>query len=688
MDNPLVTAAPFVKFYAGVPLRGPHGHKLGTLCLIDNVARKISLADLDRLKDLAAWAEVELAASYLARLAKTNQSQLTTILDHTVDGIFTVDAANLISTANQAAQHMFGYDEKALVGCNINAFMSAPQCKQQGVIQYQRQYAGKKLSNEDREMTGTRSNGTLFSIEVIVSDEIVMVDFRPCHIVIVREISALKLAKKKLRESSLLLKTVMDSTKSYIHVRDVQGRYLYVNKEYEDVFQCRNEDIIGKNYADVLPPELAKVVQASERKIMETGSTLQTENIVRREDDDHTYMVIRSPLVDESGNIVGTCGVGLDITQNKQLEKEKELALASLRVSEERWAFALESSGEAVWDCDVPNGKVQLSERWKEMLGYSDNEIGDDVTEWSNRLHPDDIQRVLTEIQQTIEGKAPHFSEEYRLRCKNGNYLWILDRAMVVQRDADGNPLRMVGTHTDITQRKQMETVKTEFISTVSHELRTPLTSIRGSLGLIEAGVLGVLPPKALDLVKVAHKNSQRLIALVNDLLDMDKLLSGKMAMRCDPVDLAELITQAIAANAAYAATYQVSFTMSVPQDKAIAMGDADRLMQVLANLMSNAAKFSRAGGVVDIRLSRSSDATAVFKLEVEDRGEGIPAEFQPRLFQAFSQADSANTRKQGSTGLGLNISKKLVEQMGGQIGYTTEVDHGTTFWFTVPVAT
>jgi signal transduction histidine kinase len=245
----------------------------------------------------------------------------------------------------------------------------------------------------------------------------------------------------------------------------------------------------------------------------------------------------------------------------------------------------------------------------------------------------------------------------------------------------------MVGTHTDITQRKQMETVKTEFISTVSHELRTPLTSIRGSLGLIEAGVLGVLPPKALDLVKVAHKNSQRLIALVNDLLDMDKLLSGKMAMRCDPVDLAELITQAIAANAAYAATYQVSFTMSVPQDKAIAMGDADRLMQVLANLMSNAAKFSRAGGVVDIRLSRYSDAAAVFKLEVEDRGEGIPAEFQPRLFQAFSQADSANTRKQGSTGLGLNISKKLVEQMGGQIGYTTEVDHGTTFWFTVPVA-
>lgn len=687
MDNPLVTDAPFVKFYAGVPLRGPQGHKLGTLCLIDHVARKIKAADLEGLRDLAAWAEAELAAGYLARIAKTNQSQLTTILDHTVDSIFTVDATNLISTANQAAQHMFDYDEKALVGCDINALMSAPQCKQQGVIQYQRQHAGKEPGKVDREMTGTRSNGTLFSIEVIVSDEIIMVDFRPCHIVIVREISALKLAKKKLRESSLLLKTVMDSTKSYIHVRDVQGRYLYVNKEYEDVFQCRNEDIIGKNYADVLPPELARVVQDSERKIIDTGITLHTENIVPRHDGDHTFMVIRSPLVDETGNIVGTCGVGLDITQNKRLEKEKEEALASLRISEERWAFALESSGEAVWDCDVPSGKVQLSERWKEMLGYADHEISDDVTEWSNRLHPDDIKRVFATTQETMEGKTPHFSEEYRLRCKNGNYLWILDRGMVVQRDAKGHPLRMVGTHTDITQRKQLELVKTEFISTVSHELRTPLTSIRGSLGLIEAGVLGALPPKALDLVKVAHKNSQRLITLVNDLLDMDKLLSGKMAMRADPLDMTELITQAIAANAAYAATYQVSFIMSAPAAKAIAIGDADRLMQVLANLMSNAAKFSRTGGVVDVRLSPFSDAGTFLKVEVEDHGEGIPLEFQPRLFQAFSQADSANTRRQGSTGLGLNISKKLIEQMGGQIGYTTEPGRGTTFWFTVPVA-
>ncbi|MDO8701262.1 MAG: PAS domain S-box protein [Undibacterium sp.] len=685
MDNPLVTDAPFVKFYAGVPLNGPNGYKLGTLCIIDHAARQFDPAAIAALKDLAAWAEAELAADYSSRVATACEAQLFNILENTVDGIFTVDEFDLIKAVNPAALRMFHYQQQELVGHNIKKLMTESyHSKQESFIQNYRRINLARTKSKDREMIGKRKDGTPFSIEVILSDTLVLADCQTCFIVIIREISELKLAEKKLRESSQLLNTLMNSTSSYVHVRDLQGRYLYVNKEYETVFNCVSEEIIGKSYADVLPLELAQQVRLSELAIIDTGATLQTENIVYREGVAHTYLVIRSPLLDDNGDVTGTCGVGLDISENKRLEQDKEKALTSLRVSEERWAFALESSGEAVWDCDVPSGKVQLSERWKDMLGYTDAEIGDDVIEWSSRLHPDDVKRVMDDVQDTMDGRSPSYSGEYRLLCKNGSYLWILDRGMVVQRDANGAPLRMVGTQTDISQRKQLERIKTEFISTVSHELRTPLTSIRGSLGLLEAGVLGALPPKALELIKVANKNSQRLISLVNDLLDMDKLLSGKMTMQLHPIDMAALVAQAVEANAAYAASFQVRFAITVPPLSSMATGDADRLMQVLANLLSNAAKFSRSGEVIDIRLLA---AGAFFRVEVEDRGEGIPVAFRTRIFEAFAQADSANTRRQGSTGLGLNISKKLIEQMGGEIGYVTEINHGTRFWFTVPMA-
>lgn len=684
-NHPLVTTAPFIKFYAGIPLRGPKGNKIATLCIMDKVARHLDSTAIAALADLAKWAEAELASTYVSRLSYARESQLLNILENTFDGIFTVNESDLITAVNPAALRMFAYREQELLGHNIKMLMTESyRSTQEGFIQNYRRVEQAKHQGNDREMIGKRSDGSAFSIDVILSEMMLVVDAKPCYIVIIRELSDLKIAEKKLRENSRLLNTVMNSTSSYVHVRDLEGRYLYVNKEYESVFHCNNDDIIGKSYADVLPLELAQKVWESERSIIETGVTLQTETIVDREDGPHVYLVIRSPLLDENGMVAGTCGVGLDITHIKLLEKEMESALASLRISEERWVFALEGSGDSVWDCNVLTGKVQLTTHWKEMLGYTDAEIGDDASEWSGRLHPDDVEWVMDAVQAALDGRARSFDGEYRLRHKNGHYLWVLDRGMVVQRDKDGAPLRMVGTQTNITQRKQLDRIKSEFISTVSHELRTPLTSIRGSLGLLEAGVLGALPAKALAMVEVANKNSQRLITLVNDILDMDKLLSGKMTVQSEAVNLSEVIAQSVEANATYAANYRVHFVIISGASDSIVTGDANRLMQVMANLLSNAAKFSRPDGVVDIR---QRSAGQFLRVEVEDRGEGIPLAFQPRIFEAFSQADSADTRRQGSTGLGLNISKKLIEQMGGEVGYSTEINCGSTFWFTVPLA-
>jgi PAS domain S-box-containing protein len=322
------------------------------------------------------------------------------------------------------------------------------------------------------------------------------------------------------------------------------------------------------------------------------------------------------------------------------------------------------------------------------LLGYEEHEIGNGMNEWDQRVHPDDKQLALASLQENLDGITDSFTNEHRVRCKDGHYIWLLDRGKVVQRDASGKALRVIGTHTDITQRKNLERIKSEFVSTVSHELRTPLTSIRGSLGLLEGGVLGVIPPKALALISVASKNCQRLITLVNDILDMDKLLSGKMNLDIINTDLNELILQSIEANAGYGSSYQVQFdfenSTAAARTPQFGQVDVNRFMQIMANLLSNAAKFSKPQSQVNIRLQANEH---FLRIEVEDHGEGIPLDFQSRIFEAFAQADSANTRKQGSTGLGLNISKNLVEKMGGEIGFQTKLGVGTTFWFTVPVA-
>jgi PAS domain S-box-containing protein len=379
------------------------------------------------------------------------------------------------------------------------------------------------------------------------------------------------------------------------------------------------------------------------------------------------------------------CANALLEEENRKMvhaDHEKEQAMAALRISEERFSFALEGSGDGVWDWDMVRGTLQLSNRWKEIFGYAEDEIGETPSEWFALIHPDDLANVMLVIEANQDGEIPNFASEHRMRHKNGDYLWVLMRGMVVLRDRDGLPLRIIGTHTDISDRKEIDRMKNTFISTVSHELRTPLTSIRGSLSLLENGVFGPMPPKALEMIKLASKNSVRLITLVNDILDMDKLLSGQMPIHADPVDMVALVEHAIAVNAGYATAYKVHYRLTDYPESSIAIGDFDRIMQVMANLLSNAAKFSKPEQEVEVRIM---SADSMIRVEVEDHGIGIALEFQDRIFGEFAQANSTNTRHSGGTGLGLNISKKLIEKMEGKVGYHTRIGEGTTFWFTLP---
>ncbi|MDB5914924.1 MAG: multi-sensor hybrid histidine kinase [Ramlibacter sp.] len=255
-----------------------------------------------------------------------------------------------------------------------------------------------------------------------------------------------------------------------------------------------------------------------------------------------------------------------------------------------------------------------------------------------------------------------------------------------IPRASERDPGEIAGVYvvgTDVTEFRRMDRMKSEFVATVSHELRTPLTSIRGSLGLIAAGVAGKLPERAADLVRIAKSNCERLSRLIDDILDIEKMESGNLRLETDGASVLPLLQSAIAANEAYASQHRVRLELATHAD-VIAELDPHRFVQVMGNLLSNAAKFSPAGAVVTVSLMRDAEFARV---EVRDRGPGIDAEFRTRVFQKFSQADGSDSRQKGGTGLGLSIARALVEQMGGRLDFRNEPDCGCTFYFLLPLS-
>jgi signal transduction histidine kinase len=238
---------------------------------------------------------------------------------------------------------------------------------------------------------------------------------------------------------------------------------------------------------------------------------------------------------------------------------------------------------------------------------------------------------------------------------------------------------------TDLTELKKLDKMKDEFISTVSHELRTPLTSIKGALGLLDSSVLGEMPNQAKSMIGIAHNNSNRLVRLINDVLDIEKIEAGKMNFVLKEIELSPFLDQVVDANRAYALQHTVMLNLARIDDDLKIKGDPDRLEQVVTNLLSNAVKYSLKGGRVFVTAEGRANTV---RISIRDEGSGIPEDFQKKIFSKFAQADSSDTRAHGGTGLGLTISKAIVEQHGGTIGFNTAENNGTTFYFDLPLLT
>jgi len=602
------------------------------------------------------------------------------------------------------------------------------------------------------------------------------------------------------RERENQYRLVTGSVPAMIGYIDKRHRVLFHNRAVEKWLDLPAERIDNHHLSEILGSEMYMTI------LPEVERALQGERVEREREHyvrNGSRIYLSDTFIpdrDEAGRVRGIFALIINITERKVVEQ-------ALRESEERWKFALEGAGDGVWDRNIQTDEVQYSKRYKEILGYAEDEFENRRGEWERRLHPDDRQRVVADLQNYLDGNSPSYSTEFRMLCKDGSWKWILARGMVVSRDAGGKPLRMIGTHTDISARvrqqeeitranerldlalqgsrlaiwdaditggriylsegwaemlgdspretltdpqtlyalahpddreriagvfigalkgalpeyrvehrvrtrsgewkwilshgqvvtrdaagralrmtgtnadisarKEIERMKNEFIAVVGHELRTPLSSIVGSLGLLVA--TKGLREDIQTLIRVARDNSQRLVRLVNDILDVEKLDSGEFQIQLEPVELETLIDSAIQANRGYADQYGVSLVRSHSEGPAWVDANFDRLMQVMANLLSNAAKFSPSGARVEICLERTRGA---FRVSIIDPGPGIPEEFKPRVFDRFAQADSSTSRQRGGTGLGLAICKIIIDKLGGKIDFVSAPGTGTTFYF------
>lgn len=494
---------------------------------------------------------------------------------------------------------------------------------------------------------------------------------------------------QKLKQLNHLNSAILDSTAYLVVATDTDGRILLFNKQAERSLGYSAQEAVHQLTPGIwhdweeIAERAMQLSQEYDRNIapgfdvftykpLREGSESREWTVIRKDGSRFPVNLTVTPLHDDTMEVTGFLCVLEDISKRKAQQE-------ALETSEETFRFAMEhaSIGMALID---PGGRfLKVNQALVNLTGYSKLEL---MTMYSEDItHPDDRAEGREYKRRIMAGKIATYQLEKRYIRKDGELITVMVNVSLAW-NADDTPKYFIVQIQDITERKEMERLKNEFISIVSHELRTPLTSIRGSLGLIVGTMAGGLPEKAHHLINIALKNSERLILLINDILDIDKIASGQMRFDMRQENLVVLVQQAIESNRAYGEKFKVGFRLKAPATEIMVTVDASRLVQVLTNLLSNAAKFSPEGKQVDVLVTCKSGQARV---SIKDKGPGIPEEFQNLIFNKFCQADSSSTRQKGGSGLGLHISRQIMQQMNGQIGFDTVIGKGTTFWIELP---
>ena len=685
--NPLVTGAPHIRFYAGVPLRTAAGHNVGTLCVVDTKPRQLTPQEHDALMMLARQAAVLLdmqrILSELGQIA-TAERQTATRLEAiynaaTEVAIIALAPDGLITSFNSGAERMLGYSAPSLIDRESMLLFFDPGELHvrssalervfgrsfhglEAIVEYARQG-----SYDHHEWTFRHRDGHAFFVDLVVTAMRDGLGAISGFVAVAKDITDRKRVEEARRESEEWFAMLSDASPVGIFRSDEQGHCQYTNARYQEITGLTLEQSLGLGWLEAVHPDDREFVLATRERSIPRGEDYEMELRFRRPDG--ATALVRSrirPIVDARDQINGFVGVVEDITLARQAEE-------TVRASEQRVRAILENMLGGLITIDPHSIITSVNPAAERMFGYTAEEL---VGRSLATLVPDSVGDKKAYLRA---GRARSLGRvtEWEGQRKNGE-IFPFELSMFAFPTPRG--VELAGNVRDISETRAAEQAKKEFIATVSHELRTPLTSIRGSLRLLSSGVLGPLDPEVGRMIDIAERNSSRLLALINDLLDLERLDSGRMTIQIGDASLDSIFRRSAESVAAFAEQENVPIRIASTTEHVRA--DEYRLTQVLVNLLSNAVKFSPPGAAVDVEARPKGGFVEV---RVTDRGRGIPPDSRNAIFGRFLQVDASDSKTRGGAGLGLAISKAIIEQHGGSIGVDSEEGRGSSFWFLVP---
>jgi len=571
--------------------------------------------------------------------------------------IITATLDGTITTWNAAAERLYQYTAAEAIGNSVNLII--PPERRHEFLALTKE-ACKEGPIEAIETVRMAKDGRRVDVSLFVSPlrsasgEIVGLA------AITRDITKEKFVEEKFR-------LAVESSPSGMVLSDQAGKIILVNGEVERLFGYRRDELIGQP-VEILVPERLRSEHRRERDAFrvnpETRRIANREVLGRRKDGIEVPIEVGlNPIHTREGLLV--LGVIVDITERRH--------------AEEMFRLAVEASPSAMVMIDRNRVMVMVNTEVERLFGFRREElVGKPVDAVVPERYRPECRQLLEDFMANPQARRIGGGRDLFGQRKDGTEFPV---------EVGLNPIRLgeevliLSVIVDISERERAERLKDEFVSTVSHELRTPLTSISASLGLLVGSADANLPPAAKRLITIAQSNSQRLVRLINDILDIEKIESGEVVFDLKPVEVRSLVEQAVEVNRALAASSGVKLRLEPSADCEV-RADPDRLTQVITNLLSNAIKYSPQDAEVAVAIEDRGDRV---RMTVRDHGPGIPQSFRSRIFEKFAQADAPNGRQKGGTGLGLSIVKQIVLRLGGEVGFADAPGGGTIFFVELP---
>ncbi len=530
------------------------------------------------------------------------------------------------------------------------------------------------------------------------------------------DITEQKRAEQLLQNQEHILRTITNTIPALIWSARPDGYIDYLNEGWLAFTGMCEEQALGAGWIQALHPEDRAETEARWAESMRTGISFEVEQRLRGADGDYRWFLTRGrPVRETNGTVSAWYGVNVDITDQKaveaalqrssdDLEQRVRERTANLKATQERLQLAVQAAKVGLWDWDLGTNQVYFSPEYQHMLGYTQGAFANDFAEWEQRVHPDDLGAAIEKVRAFIQEPHDDYWNEFRMRHRDGTYHWILAQASLFY-DTQGQPTRMLGSHIDVTTRKQAEQVleaqaealskanaeltralrlKDEFLAMMSHELRTPLNAVLGiSEGLMD-DTYGPLNPRQYQALERVVNGGRHLLGILSNILELTRIKAGTIQLDMMPVNVEPLCRKALQLVADRARVKEIRLLPMVAFGLEGLRGDERRLTQILVNLLDNAVKFTPAHGSVGLEVEGKA-ALEQITFTVWDTGIGITPEDMERLFRPFTQVDGRLARSYEGIGLGLTLVQRLTELHGGSVQVASLPGVGSRFTITLP---